>query len=413
MDDLHIAHAGHWETGQPIHIAVRNGVIREVSDRPLHGQTRETVDANGFVDSPAYVEPHNHLDKVLITEGSRPGATFEQQIEAVALSKRNYTAENVALRAESVARLMVMRGVSCIRTFADVDSFVGLTALRGLLLLRDRLRDLIDLQIVAFPQHGLFADPGSIDRLREAMALGANLLGGHPQLEVSEADGHRQIAWLFDMAREYDCDLDFHVDENDAPGSRWLDAVVTATLEHGWHGRVNVAHCASLIKRPAEEREYLCERIQRAGVTIVSSPTSGLLFRGHGDVDPTRGIVPVRELLDRGIRVACAQEVYRSVFAPNLRLPDPVFTAQIMAYSAKLSDELGLQEVWRMVTTSPARALGMDRYGLEVGCRANFVLLQGRSASDVLTTLAPARKVYREGRLIARSSFVEQICGEL
>lgn len=408
MDDLHIAQARHCQTGRPIHIAVRDGVIRAISDAPINTRARESFDAEGFMVSPAFIEPHYHLDKVLITNNSQPGATFEQQIEAVALSKRGYTVEDIAFRAESVVRMMILRGVGCVRTFADVDSFAGLTALRGLLLLRDRIRHLIDMQIVAFPQHGLFADAGNLDRLREAMELGANLLGGHPQLEASVADGHRQIAQLFAMAREYDCDLDFHVDENDLPGSRWLDAVVAATLEQGWEGRVNVAHCASLVKRPAEERRRLYQEIRQAGITIVSSPTSGLLFRGHGDVDPTRGIVPVPELLEGGIPVACAQEVYRSVFAPNLRFPDPVYTAQVMAYAAKLSDRSGLQEVWRMITTAPARALGIEGYGLDIGCEANFVLLAAQSAADALTTLAPTRKIYRGGRLIAQSMYVEE-----
>src|SRR5205807_2255851 len=111
--------------------------------------------------------------------------------------------------------------------------------------------------------------------------------------------------------------------------------------------------------------------LRAAGITVVSSPTSGLLFRGHGDVDPTRGIVPVRELLEAGIPIACAQEVYRSVFAPNLRFPDPLFTAQIMAYAAKLSDDDGLREVWRMITSIPAAALRLRRYGLAPGCDAN------------------------------------------
>src|SRR6185437_17114370 len=115
----------------------------------------------------------------------------------------------------------------------------------------------------------------------------------------------------------------------------WLDRVVDATLRRGWQGRVCVSHCISLAKRTPNERHALYAELRRAGITVVSSHTSGLLFRGHGDVDPTRGIVPVRELLAAGIPVACAQEVYRSVFAPNLRYPDPVYTAQIMAYAAK------------------------------------------------------------------------------
>jgi cytosine deaminase len=410
MDDLHIAHAKHWETGRAVHIAVREGCIRTLSEQPLGASAQETVHAEGFIVSPAFVEPHYHLDKVLITTGSRPGATFEEQVEAVARSKRSYTEDDVAGRAESVAKLMIVRGVTRVRTFADVDSFAGLTALRGLLRLRERLQGLIDMQIVAFTQHGLLADPGNEDRLREAMAMGADLLGGHPQLEADAKDGQRQIAMLFQLARQYNCDLDFHVDENDLPNSRWLDAVIAATLDHGWHNRVNVAHCASLIKRPAEERRRVYRDLKRAGISVVSSPTTGLLFRGHGDIDPTRGIVPVRELLESGVAVACAQEVYRSIFAPNLRLPDPVFTAQIMAYAAKLCDDAGLQDVWRMITTAPATALGMKAYGLHAGCDASFVLLKAESLAHALTTLAPVRKVYRRGRLIARSTYDEELC---
>src|SRR5262249_9519970 len=149
-------------------------------------------DAAGWLVSPAFVEAHYHLDKVLVTEGARPDATFDEVVALVAQSKRAYTVADVGRRAGEVARLMAKRGVACLRTCADVDSRAGFVALEALVALRRELADVVDIQIVAFPQHGLLVDPGNVERLERAVTLGADVLGGHPQLEGSDDLGHQQ-----------------------------------------------------------------------------------------------------------------------------------------------------------------------------------------------------------------------------
>ncbi|WP_421996434.1 amidohydrolase family protein [Reyranella sp.] len=409
--DLIVEGARDATTGRPIALGIEAGRIAFVEPAVPPGVTGRRIDAAGCIASPAFVEPHYHLDKCFLTEGAAPESSFEDQVAAVADSKRRYTIDSVAERAVRAGRILGARGVGRVRGFADIDPYARLIAFDGLLEARRRLAPLLDVQIVAFAQHGLVDAPETLAMMRYALFHGATVVGGHPQLEASPEASLRQIELVFELAREFDANVDFHVDENDRIDSLWLEQVLRAAMAHRWEGRVAVSHAASLPKQSPAYRQSVYAMMRDAGAVMVSSPTSGLLFRGLDAADPPRGITTVKEMMAAEIPVASAQETYQSVFAPNLRLPDPILNALMLAYAAKLATDDGLARVWRSITADAAKAVdGCDvSYGLAVGATADLVVVKAESIVDAFNQAVPGRIVIHGGREVARSSFDETI----
>ena len=394
-----------YDDNRKVDVAIADGLIRRISEGSDAVEPAEVLDLEGYVVSPGFVEPHFHLDKCLAAEVALPGGTLDEQLEAFCEAKSRLSAEVFAERAYRMGRILASRGVVLVRSFADIDQYAELRILEGLKEARRRLEGLIDLQIVAFPQMGIFTHDNTRRLLEEALEMGVDAVGGHSELETGKADTLRQIDLVFQLARAFDIDADFHVDESDSRSSRWLETCARKAVEYGYRGRTNLGHGCAIAHQSPEYRQSVYDLLKEADATVVSSPTSGLLFRGHGEANPPRGITMVKEMLDFGINVTCAQEAYRSVFSRHLRFPDPLFTGQLMAYTAKLSDEEGLGTVFRMLTGNGAKALGSPDYGLAEGCRADLVFLKASSIFEALTLLSPERITLKRGRVVARSHF--------
>ena len=394
-----------YDDNRKVDVAIADGLIRRISEGSDAVEPAEVLDLEGYVVSPGFVEPHFHLDKCLAAEVALPGGTLDEQLEAFCEAKSRLSAEVFAERAYRMGRILASRGVVLVRSFADIDQYAELRILEGLKEARRRLEGLIDLQIVAFPQMGIFTHDNTRRLLEEALKMGVDAVGGHSELETGKADTLRQIDLVFQLARAFDIDADFHVDESDSRSSRWLETCARKAVEYGYRGRTNLGHGCAIAHQSPEYRQSVYDLLKEADATVVSSPTSGLLFRGHGEANPPRGITMVKEMLDFGINVTCAQEAYRSVFSRHLRFPDPLFTGQLMAYTAKLSDEEGLGTVFRMLTGNGAKALGSPDYGLAEGCRADLVFLKASSIFEALTLLSPERITLKRGRVVARSHF--------
>ena len=394
-----------YDDNRKVDVAIADGLIRRISEGNGAFEPAEVLDLEGYVVSPGFVEPHFHLDKCLAAEVALPDGTLAEQLDAFCKAKSHLTAEVVAERAYRMGRILASRGVILVRSFADIDQYADLRILEGLKEAKRRLEGLIDVQLVAFPQMGIFTHGNTRGLLDKALEMGVDAIGGHSELETGKADTLRQIDLVFQLARAFNIDADFHVDESDSRTSRWLEMCARKAIEYGYQGRTNLGHGCSIAHQGPEYRRSVYEILKEADATVVSSPTSGLLFRGHGEANPPRGITMVKEMLDFGINVACAQEAYQSVFSRHLRFPDPLFTGQLMAYTAKLSDEKGLSAVFRMLTGNPAKALRIPDYGLTEGCRADLVFLKASSIFEALTLLSPERITVKRGRVVARSHF--------
>ena len=391
--------AGHTATSEKsVRMGVRNGKIHRLDGKQqIRGPT---IGGERFLLAPGFVEPHYHMDKCFLGEGSDPRLSLREQLERYKGLKRSFTAETVAQRVIRAGRLLSKYGLTHVRTFADVDVFGGLVSLEGVLRAREQLEPWIAVQVIAFAQHGVFVHDGSLSLLTDALAMGVDGIGGHPQLEDSFADSQRQIETLFELAENNGVAVDFHVDETDDPSSLWIERCASLAAESHVKGGVTLAHANTLSLQDSETRQRVYDLLVAADISLVSSPTSALLFRHAGHPAGPRGIPPIHELLERGVNVAIGQEVFASQFAEHLRLPDPLLTGQVMAYTAQLADKKGLGAVFQMLTGNGAKALRLPSYGIDEGSDANLVLMRAESVQDALTD-CPERLVVRAGRLVA------------
>jgi cytosine/creatinine deaminase len=354
--------------------------------------------------APTFVEAHFHLDKCYTGTQSRELLALEDYIAAEAERKREFTVADVADRVGRVLEILVLNGVTVVRSNVDVDTSAELRGLEGVLKAAQRYRDVVDVEIVAFPQQGIVQDPGAEELLRQAMHMGARVVGGHPQLEICAEDSRRHIEIVFAIAEEFDADIDMHVDETDDPASTFIHDIAVETIRRGREGRVAAGHVCALAAYNPYYADKVIRLIKRAGITVVTNPTSNLLFRALRDPEPKpRGLTRVRELLDAGVRVCFGQETVESTYIVTLRHPDPLLTAQILAHGAQLKSVADMNRLWEMPTTAAAGLLGLSDYGLEPGSRASFNVFDAESITEAISTIAPRRFVVRDGRIVAES----------
>jgi cytosine deaminase len=369
------------------------------------------LDAGGRVISPPFVDPHVHLDKALISEKVRDNrsGTLEEAIAIIWDYKRNYSHEEIIQRAERVLQWAVTNGTLAVRTHVDVDSIGGLTPLEALLEVRERWRDKIVLQIVAFPQEGILRDPGTERLLERAMAAGADVVGGMPFNERTEEDSRRHIEICFRIAKEHDADIDMHVDETDDPSARTLEYLAARTIAEEYQGRVTAGHTCALAAYDAPHAARVIQLVREAGIHMITNPATNLMLQGRHDQQPIRrGITRVKELLAAGINVSCGQDCLKDTFYPTFGRADMLEVGLITAHAAQLSTPAEIETLHRMITRNAARILRLENYGLQPGAPADFVLLDCPSVQEAFRT-QPGREVYRRGKLVARRTVTAEL----
>lgn len=395
---------GLWDVG------VAGGRYAEIAPR-LDIRGAQELEAEGRLLAPAFIDPHIHLDKVLTAGSLRPNrsGTLREAIEILWGSKANSTVEEIARRSGQVIESAVLTGTSRLRTHVDVDTIGKLRPLEGVLAARERYRDLVDLEIVAFPQEGIVRDPGTEALMREAIRMGADLVGGMPHNEVSPEDSRRHIGICFEIATQHDRDIDMHVDETDDPASRTLEILADLTLARGYEGRVTAGHTCALAAYPDRYAREVITKLARAGIHMITNPATNLMLQGRLDRQPVRrGITRVKELLEAGVNVAMGQDCVQDTFYPFGRA-DMLEVALITAHAAHLSLPHEIETVFAMATTNAARIMRIPDYGVEAGRPADFVILDAPTAAEAIRLQAPRRWVVRRGRLVAETMTERQL----
>ena len=371
----------------------------------------DVIDGAGRLCVPGFVEPHIHLDKVLLA-GSIPvnrSGLLDEAIEILGERKRTYSTDDIVERAGQIILSGIANGVTRLRTHVDVDSSCGLIAFQAMLAVRERFADLVDLQIVAFPQKGIVGDRGTEALLREAMARGADLIGGMPFNEAGPAASREHIRIAFDIAREHDADVDMHIDEADAPHARTLEMLCEATAASGWQGRVTAGHTCALAGYPDDYAAHVIELVAEAGINVIANPATNLMLQGRDDSHPKRrGITRVKELLAKGVNVSFGQDNLRDMFYPFGRA-DPLELAFLLAHAAHMSQPDEIDAVFSMATDNAARVLGARDYGTEPGCAGDLVILDAQSPVEAITCQADRRHVIRRGRVVAQTLTTQTI----
>jgi cytosine/creatinine deaminase len=389
---------------EPHDIAIAGERIAQIAPHAV-GEALREIDLDGRLTSPAFVQPHIHLDKVLVGSLLPPNrsGTLAEAIALLHETKRTATAEEIRARAGVVIRQAVMAGTTALRSHVDVDTIGGLRPLEGVLAARADHADLCEIQLVAFPQEGIWRDPGSDELMAEAMRSGADVVGGMPHWEIDHDAARRHIAFCLDLAERHDADVDMHVDETDDGRWRSFELLVEEAERRDWGGRTTAGHVCAMAAWPDDYAAAVIRRAAGIGVHVVTNAPTNLMLQGRDDAEPRRrGIPRVKELLAAGVTVAAGQDCVDDAFYP-FGTADPLQVALIVAHAAQLGTPAEIAAALRMVGEDAARILGLADYGLVAGARADLVVLEAERPADALREQAPRRWVLRGGRVVAET----------
>jgi cytosine/creatinine deaminase len=379
----------------------RIAAIQPARSSPADG--RRELDAEGRLASPPLVDPHVHMDAVLTVGQPRhnESGTLIEGILTWADRKPSLTHEDVKDRAREAILWEVAQGTGLIRSHVDVCD-PSLTALRALIELRDEVRDLVDLRLIAFPQDGIVSYPNGKELMREAMRLGCDVIGGIPHYELTREDGVEEVHFLFELAKETGAPIDLHCDETDDEHSRFLEVVAARTMRDGMQGRVVAGHTTAMGSYNDAYAFKLLQILKRAGVTIVANPLDNIVLQGRFDTYPKRrGMTRVKELDAAGVNVACGHDSIMDPWYP-LGRGSMLDALSMLVHVAQMTGRSELFRAYEMVTTNPARAAEVP-WGVKEGLPANLVVFDCADEAEAIRLRPAARWVVRNGRIVAET----------
>jgi cytosine deaminase len=377
-------------------IAISGGIITEIGPS-IEIDARATVDARGNLVTPSYVNAHLHLCKVwtlpMMSEAAieayhaKGMSEAAKAIDLAAAVKADYDASWIIPNARRAMALAALHGNLHIRGFADVDTKARLEGVKALIAVREEFRDIVDLQVVAFAQDGLIREPGAEALMREAMAMGADVVGGIPWIEANVADAEAHIKFCFDLAGEFDTDVSMLLDDVGDPNMKTLEVMAREALARGYEGRALAHHCRAMALYPDDYLGELMQLLRQARISIVSDPHTGPLH------------ARVRELLAGDVNVCLGQDDISDAYYPFGRnnMPEVAFLASHLLWMTR---EKEIAALYEMITTRAAEAMNLRNYGLEVGCAANLVVLDQPSVGEALRFHTQPAAVISHGRLV-------------
>jgi cytosine deaminase len=365
----------------------------------------EVIDAAGCLLSPPFVDAHFHMDATLSYGLPRVNASGTL-LEGIALwgeLKPLLTQEALVERALAYCDWAVARGLLAIRSHVDVCDD-RLLAVDALLEVKKRVAPWLDLQLVAFPQDGLLRSKNALANLKRALAKGVDVVGGIPHFERTMADGAESVKILCELAAERGLRVDMHCDESDDPLSRHIETLAFHTQRLGLHGRVTGSHLTSMHSMDNYYVSKLLPLMAEAQVSAIANPLINITLQGRHDSYPKRrGMTRVPELLAHGITVAFGHDCVMDPWY-SLGSADMLEVAQMGLHVAQMTSQAQMRACFDAVTTAPAQILGLEGYGLEPGCRADFVLLQAGDPVEAIRLRANRLLVVRGGRVVARNA---------
>ncbi len=356
----------------------------------------ESFDVGGRLVAPGFVETHIHLDKSCILDRiSAQRGGLSEAIDEVARLKSEFTAEDVYRRARRTLDKCVLNGTTHIRTHLEVDPVIGLRSLDGILPLVDEYRWALDLEICIFPQEGLLNNPGTDELMVEGLRRGGRVVGAAP---YTDSDPRGQIDRVFEIAQEFEIDIDMHLDFGPDADSLDLNYVCQLTEQYGYGGRVAIGHVTKLSALPTDKLMERGKLLAGAGVAVTVLPSTDLYLMGrHQEHSVMRGVAPVHKLLGEGVNCTLSTNNVLNPFTPfgDCSL---VRMANLYANICQVGDEGGLEDCFDMVTTRPARLARIPDHGVEVGKAADLVVLDCESRAAAVSEVVSPITAFKAGR---------------
>ena len=403
MLDLLIRNATLPDGRQQMSVAVRGERIVEVTaglDAPAH----KVIDAQGLLLSPPFVDAHFHMDATLSYGLPRVNESGTL-LEGIALwGELNPLLTQQALidRAMAYCDWAVAKGLLAIRSHVDVCD-PRLLAVEALLEVKKQVAPYIDMQLVAFPQDGVLRDAQGMSKLKRALDLGVDVVGGIPHFERTSEQGAQSVKLLCELAAERGLMVDMHCDESDDPLSRHVETLAFETQRLGLHGRVTGSHLTSMHSMDNYYVSKLLPLMREAQLQVVANPLINITLQGRHDTYPKRrGMTRVPELLAAGINLAFGHDCVMDPWY-SLGSGDMLEVAHMGLHVAQMTSQSAMRQCFDAVTINPARILGLQGYGLEAGCFADFVLLQARDPIEAIRLRATRLQVFKRGKLLAQT----------
>ena len=368
----------------------------------------DILDGEQGIVYPPFVEPHIHLDATQ-TAGqpnwNQSGTLFEG-IERWAERKSLLSHEDVKSRAWKTLKWQIANGVQHVRTHVDVSD-PTLTALKAMLEVKKEVAPWVDLQIVAFPQEGILSYPNGEALLDQAMAMGADVVGGIPHFEFTREYGVESMHIAFNIARKYNKQIDIHCDEIDDEQSRFVETVAALALKYEMGDKVTASHTTAMHSYNNAYASRLFRLLKLSKIHFVANPLVNIHLQGRFDTYPKRrGVTRVKEMLKNKINVCFGHD---DVFDPWY----PLGTAnmlQVLHMGLHVCQLMGYGQIndgLKLVTENSAKALGLQDYGVEEGNAANFIILPAENGFDAVRRQVPTRYSIRQGKVIAETKLAE------
>jgi len=356
----------------------------------------EALDLGGRLVTPGFIETHIHLDKSRILGRCKAEkGDLEEAIGEVARQKKLFTAEDVYARAKITLEKAILNGTTHMRTQLEVDPGIGLRGLEGVRPLIEEYKWAIDLEICIFPQEGLLNNPGTDELMLQALKSGGSVVGAAPYTDSSP---HGQIDRIFAIAREFDIDIDMHLDFAPTPDDLDLLYVCELAERFKWGGRVAIGHVTKLSTAPPDLLARCAKRMADAGVALTVLPSTDLYLMGrHMTHGVMRGVADAHKLLHHGVNCTLSTNNVLNPFTPfgDCSL---VRMANIYANICQVGSAHDTRECFNMITTRSAKLMNLEEYGLEVGKPADLAVLDAESPEQAVAELAPVLYAFKRGR---------------
>ena len=384
------------EDGALIDIAVVGNKISNIESK-IKFKAKLEIDASGNIVSESFVNPHLHLCKVWTLElmdGSTldayQGSNMSHAASAIEMAsdvKNKYGYEDILIRARRATTLAALNGNLHIRAFADVDSISKLDAVQALLKVKKEFEGVVTLQVVAFPQDGIIKNEGTATLLEEAIALGADVVGGIPWIECSDSDSQEHINLCFDLAKKYNKDISMLLDDAGDAGLRTLEMMALESIKRNWHGRCIAHHCRAMALYPGPYIHRLLELLKRAKISVVSDPHTAPL---HANV---------KELLLQGVTVSLGQDDISDAYYPFGRnnMLEVAFLAAHLLWMTKKQE---IESLFEMITKNAAIAMNLSDHKIAIGAIANIVILENQNITECIRNHSQPLHVISNGLVL-------------
>ena len=386
------------EIGTTVDIGIAQGRIAVIE--PNLAADGKEIDVGGRLVSSGFIETHIHLDKsCLLDRCNSQEGTLEEAIGEVAKAKQAFQPEEVRERAVRTLEKSILQGTTHMRTHLEVDPVVGLRSLEGILPLIETYKWAIDLEICVFPQEGLLNNPGTDELMVEALKRGCKVVGGAP---YTDSDPPGQIDRVFEMAREFDLDVDMHLDFGNTPEGMTVEHVCRKTDEFGYGGRVAIGHVTQMSTLDSTEFERISKRLADAGVAVTVLPSTDLYLMGrHQNHSVMRGVVPVHRMLRHGVNCTLSSNNVLNPFTPfgDCSL---IRMANLYANICQVGQIDDTIECFEMVTRRSAELLNLDDYGIAVGKSADLVVIDNTDRQTAVAELSQPLIGFKRGAMTFR-----------